>query len=64
MTFVGSTLSYQFDTAKDPPYPVLLPPPQNVSYGTNLSLIDPCFFTVNTVVSNPDLQSVIDANIK
>jgi hypothetical protein len=35
-----------------PAYPVLLPPPQNISFGTvGYVLIDPCNITVNTTVT-------------
>jgi hypothetical protein len=45
---------------------VLLPPPQNVTFGNGTALIDPCFFTLN-VTLNPEampFNQTIEDNIK
>lgn len=40
--FLGGVSAYQFDSAKEPDYPVLLPKPRNMTYGNETILIDPC----------------------
>ena len=61
LTIVGlacSTQSYQFDSAVPPAYPVLLPPPQNITFGTNSTvMIDPCKFNV-TININAEAESL------
>lgn len=42
--------AYQFDSAKEPNYPAILPPPKNMTYGNDTTLIDPCFFFIYTGV--------------
>ena len=64
-----ATMAYQFDNAKDPPYPVLLPTPRNLTFGNDTALIDPCFFliTANITMKEGDTlkvdPKVITANI-
>ena len=48
---------YQFDKAVPPPYPVLLPPPQNITFGNGSAVIDPCYFAVNTTI-NPEASAL------
>ena len=47
---LAAVSGYQFDTAREPSYPVILPPPQEITYGNGTTLIDPCFFLVYTGV--------------
>jgi hypothetical protein len=68
---ISSAVTYQFDSAKDPGYPVLLPPPQKITFGNDTGLIDPCFFNVNVTVrpssgvKPEDLKNAtIEANIR
>ena len=46
-------IGYQFDKAKEPNYPVILPTPRNITFENGTSLIDPCFFSINTNVASP-----------
>ena len=52
LIFVGIVSGFQFDTAKDPGYPVILPPPKSIEYGNETIVIDPCFLTIQTNVSS------------
>jgi hypothetical protein len=64
-----AVLGYQFDSAKDPNHPVILPPPQEMTFGNGSALIDPCFFQIYTAVvfqqgaDNSTLET-IRANVK
>ncbi len=51
LIIAGIVSGFQFDTAKDPGYPVILPPPLEISYGNDTISIDPCFLTYNISVS-------------
>ncbi|TNV80821.1 hypothetical protein FGO68_gene13254 [Halteria grandinella] len=70
LTFMTSALAYQFDNAKDPAYPVLLPTPRNLTFGSQTALIDPCFFAVTSNVTMKEGDTlkvdpkVITANIQ
>lgn len=74
LTIVGllavTAYGYQFDNVQEPSYPVLLPTPRNISFGSQATFIDPCFFTVTSNVTVKDGENlkvdpkVITANIQ